>query len=79
MKTTSSVPMGRPIVPITLSDLVNTNFNNRLNKLEEVKDEVMTFRVIAPKNCKQMTIDLSKPDKPLVKYKVSKNSPRGHV
>lgn len=72
MKTTKNVKDSVPTPAILLSDLVNTS--HLLNSTQKTKpwQETRTVRVVAPKNCQSMVIDLSKPEKPKVRYKVTK-------
>ena len=64
--------------PITLADLVNTGYAHISTDINKARENIERYattavRVIAPKNCRDITIDLSKPDKPRVRYKITKN------
>lgn len=63
----------KTIPAVVLADLVNTSRTKTIKYRPEGWRATATIRVIAPQNCQEMTIDLSKPDKPKVKCKVIKN------
>lgn len=76
-----------PTPAILLSDLVNTSHSKKveyrlkeLTGVEKLKpwQATKTVRVIAPKNCQNMVIDLSKPNEPKVRYKIAKTTSNRH-